>query len=60
MGIAAGFFFRFFRWRYFKRIMLTGIISVIIAAAPMVIAFVCGTPLQGSAWLGNVRYKRRK
>lgn len=52
VGIAAGFFFRFFRWRYFKRIMLTGIISVIIAAAPMVIAFVCGTPLQGSLGWG--------
>ncbi len=52
MGIAAGYFFRFLRWRYFKRIMLTGIISVIIAAAPMVIAFVCGTPLQGSLGWG--------
>lgn len=52
VGIAAGFFFRFFRWRYFKRIMLTGIISVCIAAAPMVIAFVCGTPLQGSLGWG--------
>lgn len=52
VGIGLGFFFRFFRKEYFFRIMKTGILSVIIAVLPMVIAFVGGTPLQGSLGWG--------
>lgn len=52
VAIALGFFFRFLRWRYFKKIMLTGIISVFIAVLPMGIAFATGTPLQGSLGWG--------
>lgn len=49
-GIAAGFFFRFFRWKYFKRIMLTGIISVLLAVLPMAIGVATGHELQGSLY----------
>lgn len=52
VGIAIGFGFRFLRKDYFKRIMLTGVLSVFIAALPMVIAFIGGTPLQGSLGWG--------
>ena len=52
IGIAMGFCFRFLRKEYFKRIMITGILSVVLAVLPMVIAFVGGTPLQGSLGWG--------
>lgn len=52
VGIACGFLFRFLNKEYFCRIMLTGIISVCLAVLPMVIAFIGGTPLQGSLGWG--------
>lgn len=52
IGIAAGFFFRFFNRRYFKRIMLAGILSIVLALLPMGIAYASGTPLQGSLGWG--------
>lgn len=52
VGIAFGFFFRFFRKEYFGRIMLTGVISILLAVLPMGIAFATGTPLQGSLGWG--------
>lgn len=52
VGIAMGYFFRFFRKEYFCRIMVTGIISIVLAVLPMVIAFATGTPLQGSLMWG--------
>lgn len=52
VGIAFGFFFRFFRKEYFCRIMVTGIISVFLAVFPMGIAYATGTPLQGSLGWG--------
>ena len=52
IGIAMGFCFRFLRKEYFCRIMVTGILSVVLAVLPMVIAFVGGTPLQGSLGWG--------
>ena len=52
IGIAAGFCFRFLNKEYFRRIMVTGIISVFLAVLPMGIAFVGGTPLQGSLGWG--------
>ena len=48
IGIAVGFCTRFLNKEYFRRIMLTGIISVFLAVLPMGIAFAGGTPLQGS------------
>lgn len=52
IGIAAGFVFRFLSKEYFRRIMVTGIISVFLAVLPMGIAFAGGTPLQGSLGWG--------
>lgn len=52
IGIAGGFCVRFLQKDYFRRIMLTGIISVFLAVLPMGIAFATGTPLQGSLGWG--------
>lgn len=52
IGIAVGFCTRFLNKEYFRRIMLTGIISVFQAVLPMGIAFAGGTPLQGSLGWG--------
>lgn len=52
MGIAVGFCFRLFRKVYFRKVLLTGILSVLIAVLPMGIAFASGTPLQGSLFWG--------
>lgn len=48
IGIALGFIFRFCHWRYFWRIMLAGIASVIIAIVPMAIGVMMGRQLEGS------------
>ncbi len=48
IGIGAGFCFRCFRWRYFKRLMVAGIAGICIAVLPMAAAYVTGTPLQPS------------
>ena len=52
IGIAVGYVFRFLNKEYFRRIMMTGIISVFLAVLPMAIAFAGGTPLQGSLGWG--------
>ena len=52
IGIAAGFCTQFLKKEYFRRIMLTGIISVFLAVLPMGIAFAGGTPMQGSLGWG--------
>lgn len=52
IGIAMGFCARFIKKEYFCRIMVTGILSIVLAVLPMVIAFVGGTPLQGSLGWG--------
>ena len=52
IGIAVGSCTRFLNKEYFRRIMLTGIISVFLAVLPMGIAFAGGTPLQGSLGWG--------
>ena len=52
IGIAVGFCTRFLNKEHFRRIMLTGIISVFLAVLPMGIAFAGGTPLQGSLGWG--------
>lgn len=55
VGIAAGFFFRLLRPRYFWRVAATFCISIFVAVLPMGIAFAMGTPLQGSlGWGMNV------
>ena len=52
IGIAVGYVFRFLNKEYFRRIMMTGIISLFLAVLPMAIAFAGGTPLQGSLGWG--------
>lgn len=48
IAIGAGFCFRVFRWEYFKRIVAAGIVGILLALFPMGMAYVTGTPLQGS------------
>lgn len=52
IGVACGYFFRLFRPKYLGKVMLTGILSILIAILPMLIAFAMGTPLQGSLGWG--------
>ena len=52
IGIAIGFCFRFLKMEYFRRIMITGILSISVSVLPMAIAFAGGTPLQGSLGWG--------
>lgn len=52
VGIAGGYFFRLLNRRYFWRVMAAGVISLFIAVLPMVVAFIGGTPLQGSLGWG--------
>lgn len=48
VGIAAGYCFRLFRKQYFGRVVLSGILAIMISVLPMFLAFLGGTPLEGS------------
>jgi hypothetical protein len=48
VAMAIGYFFRLFRKQYFGIVVLTCMISVMIAVLPMAIAYATGTPLEGS------------
>lgn len=48
LGIAAGYCFRLFCRPYFGRIMLAGIAAIVMSVLPMLLAFIGGTPLEGS------------
>lgn len=48
LGIAVGYGFRFFQRRYYSYVIVSGALGVVIAVLPMAIAFIMGTPLQGS------------
>lgn len=52
LGIAVGYFFRIFRWRYLKQVVLAGIVSILLAVIPMGIGVAMGNPLQGSLGWG--------
>lgn len=52
VGIAGGYCFRLFRRQYFGRVMLAGIAAIMIAVLPMLIAYLGGTPLEGSLYWG--------
>lgn len=55
VGVAAGYLFWFVRKGYFWRVVVTCMISVMVAVLPMAVAFIFGTPLQGSlGWGMNV------
>lgn len=52
VGIAGGYCFVLFRKKYFWSVMTSGVLSVTIAVLPMLLAFLGGTPLQGSLGWG--------
>lgn len=55
VAMALGYLFLFVRKQYFKNIVITCLISVLIAILPMGIAFATGTPLEGSLiWASNI------
>lgn len=51
-GIAAGFCFWCFRWRYMKKIAAAGLLSIFIAVMPMLIGLMLGRGLEGSLYWG--------
>ncbi len=53
VGIGAAHVFWLLRPTYFKRIVAAGILSILIAVLPMVIAYIGGKPLQGSLYWGS-------
>lgn len=54
-AMALGYGFLFFRKKYFQEVVITCVLSVVIAVLPMLLAFLGGTPLQGSlGWGWNV------
>ena len=52
VGIAAGYFFRCFKWKYLKKLIVAAILSVVLAVIPMAIGVAMGNPLQGSLYWG--------
>ena len=55
MGMAVGYGSLFFRKQYFKNVVATVFLSVAVAILPMLLAFMGGTPLQGSlGWGMNI------
>lgn len=52
IGVAVGFCFRFFRWNYFRRILITGTLSVLLSVLPMAAGVAMGKGLQGSLYWG--------
>lgn len=55
LGIAVAYGYWFWRKEYFFRVMLTGILSILMAFLPMAAAFLTGKSLQGSMyWAMNV------
>ena len=52
IAIAIGYFFWIIRKNYFWSVMKAGLLSVAIAVLPMLLAFLGGTPLQGSLGWG--------
>lgn len=54
-AMAIGYSFLLFRRKYFRNIVITFLLSVMIAVLPMALAYIGGTPLQGSlGWGLNV------
>ena len=55
IALALTWFLKFFRWKYLKSVLLAILASILFAIYPMGIAYVGGTPLQGSiGWAMNV------
>ena len=55
LAMACGYFFLFLKKKYFWKVVSTASLSVAIAVLPMLLAFLGGTPLQGSlGWGMNI------
>lgn len=52
VAIAFGFFFRFLRWKYFRRIVTAALLGILISVIPMAIGVAMGKGLQGSLYWG--------
>ena len=52
VGVAIGYFFRCFRWKYLKQLIIAALLSIVLAVAPMAIGVAMGNPLQGSLYWG--------
>ena len=50
IGIAVGYGYWLWRKEYFFRILLAGMLSILLAFLPMVLAFLSGKSLQGSMY----------
>ena len=59
IGVAVGFCFRFARWKYFRRIMATGILSVLLSVLPMAAGVAMGKDCRDPV-LGIKCYQWRK
>ena len=52
IAIALGFFFRFLRWKYFRRVVTAALLGIFIAVIPMAVGVAMGRGLQGSLYWG--------
>lgn len=52
VGIAAGYFFRCFRWKYLRQILAAGILSILLALIPLLTGLAMGRGLQASLYWG--------
>lgn len=52
LGIAAGFFFRFFQWKYCRQMLKAGFLSLLVALIPLLIGLAMGRGLEGSLYWG--------
>lgn len=48
VAIAVGFFFRFLRWKYFRRVVTAALLGILISVIPMGIGVAMGRGLEGS------------
>lgn len=52
IAIALGFFFRFLRWKYFRRVVTAALLGILISVIPMAVGVAMGRGLQGSLYWG--------
>lgn len=52
LGVGAGYGFRLFGKKYFGRVMLAGMTAIAVSVLPLLLAFLGGTPLEGSLFWG--------
>lgn len=52
LALACGYFFLFIRKQYFGKVVITAVLSMVIAVLPMFLAYIGGTRLEGSLLWG--------